>query len=72
MTKTEYETLNEAYPTAMSVWRDRMFDLVEENDMDKGYLLDRVIEGMDYPTLGKILVGIGLDIIESRENDDGL
>ena len=66
MTKAEYETLNEAYPTAMSIWRDRMFD------MDKGYLLDRVIEGMDYPTLGKILVGIGLHIIKSRENDDGL
>ena len=66
MTRTEYETLNRAYPTAMNVWKDRMLE------MSKGDILAQMIEVMEYPMFGKILVGIEFDIIKSRENDDGL
>jgi hypothetical protein len=66
VTKTEYEMLNKAYPTAMSAWKDRMLE------MDKGDILDRMIECMEGPLLGGILAGTGSDIIKSRENDDDL
>ena len=64
MIKAEYDILNKMYPTAMSIWKDRMLE------MDKGDILNQMIKCMEGPLLSRILVGIGFDITKSRENDN--
>jgi hypothetical protein len=63
MTREEFASLQKAFPTASTVWLDRMFD------MEKDKLVHELIQHMEARTLRGILTNIQKDVIESREED---
>lgn len=63
MTEKEYVALQQAFPDADRVWRDRMFDL-------RAYqLLDELIKHMEPKMLHGIFVNIQRDVDESRAEE---
>ena len=63
MTEKEYVALQQAFPDADRVWRDRMFDLRTYQ------LLDELIKHMEPKMLQGIFVNIQRDVDESREEE---
>tara|TARA_R100000656_G_C3936881_1_gene125951 strand:+ start:354 stop:560 length:207 start_codon:yes stop_codon:yes gene_type:complete len=63
MTEVEYVALQQAFPDADRVWRDRMFDL------DKDKLLNVMVQNMEPKMLHGIFLNVQKDIDESRAEE---
>ena len=63
MTEKEYVILQQVYPDAERVWRDRMFELRTDQ------LLDEMVKNMDVKLFHGVLLNIQKEVDESRAEE---